>query len=132
MLSEFAQAQAEKMQAECAKQARKIELGDSLGILYLEERSRARNALRRAIDQETVPAKETLSSPECFTGRQKMTIREVADRLEALRKELGGGWVFQSVGKHNTRLEFTIVLPNDQSIEGIRLPESPPESDNAR
>ena len=55
-----------------------------------------------------------------------MTIREVVDKFEALRQELGGGHVSALFGKHNTRIEFTISVPNDESMQGRNKPPRPP------
>lgn len=56
-----------------------------------------------------------------------LTIREAYEKLEALRRELGYGSVFQTIGKHSTRLEFILHLPNDNSMKPVRVPEPPPE-----
>lgn len=56
-----------------------------------------------------------------------MTIREAIEKLDTVRKELGAGHVFQTSGRHETRLEFVITLPNDSSMQGISLPEPPQE-----
>jgi hypothetical protein len=57
-----------------------------------------------------------------------MTILEVVEKLEALKRELHGGHLSALVGRYATRIEFTIVAPNDSSMQAL-LPLPPGEAE---